>query len=171
MDRKLGAGLVAFLLAGAASAAAQTGPGTAEIQDLAFMAGCWRGDAGPGRHILERYGPLTENLMLGTTLFLQGQRAVMHELIEVARLDDGRIRMTPYPNGDESPDPFFLTALEENAATFEAPEHDYPKRIRYRLLDDDRLQATIDGGADDPDPGTWTMRRVRCEPDAGEAGS
>lgn len=132
------------------------------LDAVAFMEGCWRGDQGPGAYMEERYGPALENLMLGTTVYVRDGRAVQHELTEIVLLGDGRVRLTPYPGGTESADPFFLTG-GDGEAIFEAPAHDYPKRIRYRRLGD-RLEASIDGGPDDPEPRVWTLRRVTCDP-------
>lgn len=134
----------------------------ADLDAVAFMEGCWRGEQGPGAYMEERYGPALENLMLGTTVYVRDGRAVQHELSEIVLLEDGRIRLTPYPGGRESADPFFLTG-GDGEAIFEAPEHDYPKRIRYRRAGDS-LWASIDGGSDDPEPRTWALRRVGCDP-------
>lgn len=133
------------------------------LEAVAFMVGCWRGDQGPGGYIDERYGPALENIMLGTTLFVRDGRAVQHEFTEIVLLDDGRIRMTPYPGGTESSAEFFLSRSDGSSATFEAPEHDYPRRVHYRRTASDRLEAAIDGGVDDAEPRVWAMRRVPCE--------
>jgi hypothetical protein len=42
---------------------------------------------------------------------------------------------------------FKLTHLAGQEATFENPEHDFPKRIIYRKNFDGSLTAIIDGGA------------------------
>lgn len=152
----------ALLGTGAMGAAAQEPLVEDDLGAVAFMAGCWRGETGPGRYIFERWGPVVEPIMLGATLFVRDGRAVQHELGEILRLPDGRIRYTPYPGGDESPHAFFLTARDDGSATFEAPEHDYPKRIHYRLLADGRLQAGIDGGPADPEPRVWVMAPMSC---------
>lgn len=93
------------------------------LDAVAFMEGCWRGDQGPGAYMEERYGPALENLMLGTTVYVRDGRAVQHELTEIVLLGDGRVRLTPYPGGTESADPFFLTG-GDGEAIFEAPAHD-----------------------------------------------
>jgi hypothetical protein len=139
----------------------QGAPVPADMDAVRFMEGCWRADQAGG-FMYERYGPVTANLMLGATLFVRGDTAVSHELAEIVRLDDGTVRLTPYPNGQESADAFYLTEHDDAMATFEAPEHDYPRRIQYRRLGPERLQARIDGGAEDPEPRVWVMTRVPC---------
>ena len=49
---------------------------------------------------------------------------------------------------------------------FEAPEHDYPKRILYRANADGSRTARIDGGAQDDGGQEWRFLRVAC-PGAG----
>ena len=40
---------------------------------------------------------------------------------------------------------FPLKEIGENAVTFENPQHDFPQRILYRLVDKDTLVARIEG--------------------------
>ena len=162
MARFLAGLMVMAVWAGPAAVRGQGGPVAVGMDAVAFMAGCWQGGVGEGGAIMERWGPRVGNVMLGTTLIVRGDSAVFHELAEMLRLADGRIRYTPYPGGTESPDPFFLTDHGVGWATFEAPEHDYPKRIHYRRVTDDGPQASIDGGPEDPEPGVWMMSRVPC---------
>jgi hypothetical protein len=69
--------------------------------------------------------------------------------------------MTPFPRGNRSPDGFRLTQLGADTAVFEAPEHDYPKRIVY-ARSAAGLTARIDGGAEDTVPRIWPMTPVAC---------
>lgn len=162
MKGLLGLGAIGILVAMPGPLGGQAAAVAAEMDAVRFMEGCWRGEQGDGGHMHERYGPLTANVMLGATLFVRGQTAVAHELAEIVRLEDGTIRLTPYPNGEESADAFYLTEHDHGRVTFEAPEHDYPRRIQYRRLDPERLEARIDGGASDPEPRVWVMTRVPC---------
>ncbi len=73
--------------------------------------------------------------MLGTTRFLRDGAAVQYEFIRIEKTGAG-IFMTPYPGGQLSQDAFQLTSLQNGQAIFEAPQHDYPKRIIYRTNPD-----------------------------------
>lgn len=139
-------------------------PGTDEsrdLHDLGFMSGCWRGAAGNGMIIEEFYTVPSENLILGTTRYLRDGRAVQYEFARITR-DSVGIVLTPYPGGRPSPAGFELTSLRDGAAVFEAPEHDYPKRIIYRTNPDGSRTARIDGGTDDSRSAEWMMEPVDC---------
>jgi hypothetical protein len=150
----------ASLMAG--DARAQEAPATTStLEDLAFMAGCWRGGFGADGVIEEYYMAPAGGLMLGMTRFLRGGRAVQHEFTRIV-VDSAGVAMIPFPGGRRSEHDFRLTGVEGRRATFEAPEHDFPKRIIYRENADGSHTARIDGGPDDPQGQEWTMARVEC---------
>lgn len=162
------AGLVVLLLAGTAlpcHAQSPTDAPTPGLEALAFMTGCWEEaatDGGPDETVIEeRYGPPSDNVMLGTTRFLRGTRTVQFELTVITAGPSG-VELLPYPGGTPAEHPFRLVEAGEGRARFEAPMHDFPKRIGYRRSGD-RLTAWIDGGADDPEPISWEMRRTPCD--------
>jgi hypothetical protein len=147
-------------LNGTATAAARGD--TAGLDDLAFMAGCWQGtyatEDGMGT-IEEHYTTPSENLMLGTTRYLVQRRTVMFEFLKLESVD-GRIILTPFPGGRASEHGFELARLAQGDATFEAPEHDFPKRIRYRR-EGGTLIARIDDGTDG-NASEWRMSTAPC---------
>lgn len=137
-------------------------PGVAQapaLGNLAFMAGCWNGDAGRGRIIAESWTPPTVNVMLGTTRYLAGDRTVSWEftLIEA---DSAGITMTPHPRG-QAPTPFRLTRLAPDTAVFENPAHDFPQRIVYRRAAD-TLIARIEADTPRVRGSEWRMMPARC---------
>ena len=134
------------------------------LADLGFMTGCWQGtfeSRGQRGVIEERYTSPSQNVMLGTTRYLIGERTVQFELTTIL-LGDSGIVMTPYPRGRASDDGFTLTAVSAGEAIFEAPEHDFPKRIVYRGSSE-TLIARIDDGAGGDRSSTWEMKRVACD--------
>lgn len=138
-------------------------PISPHFRPVAFMTGCWRGEArGSSTLIEERWAPPAGGLVLGTTRYLREGRAVGFEFAHLAPVD-GTLTLTPFPGGERSEHAFALTLHDAGFAVFEAPEHDYPKRIRYALLPDGHLQASIDGGPGDDDPRVWTMEPISCE--------
>ena len=143
--------LVSTALPGAAQAPA--------LGNLAFMAGCWNGDAGRGRVIAESWTAPTVNVMLGTTRYLAGDRTVSWEftLIEA---DSGGITMTPHPRG-QAPTPFRLARLAHDTAVFENPAHDFPQRIIYRRAAD-TLIARIEADTPRVRGTEWRMMPATC---------
>lgn len=153
----LGVAASLFLPTGAAT---QTGPPTT-LDDLAFLAGCWRGDFANGGSLEEFYSSPSANLIVGTSRFLRGDRAVQFEFSRITS-DSSGITLLPFPGGRPSEHTFRLTAVDVGSALFEAPEHDFPKRIRYVLGEDGTLTARIDGGAGDSRAQEWRMQPVAC---------
>lgn len=134
------------------------------LTDLSFMTRCWNGtfeSRGEEGVIEERYTSPSQNVMLGTTRYLIGERTVQFELTTIL-LGDSGIVMTPYPRGRASDDGFTLTAVSAGEAIFEAPRHDFPKRIVYRGSSD-TLIARIDDGVGGDRSSTWEMERVACD--------
>lgn len=142
--------------------AAAQGPPPQSLDDLAFMAGCWRGDFEGGAALEEYYTIPSTNLMLGASRFLRGDRVVQFEFSRITA-DSSGVMLLPYPGGSPSEHGFRLTELTPASALFEAPQHDFPKRIRY-ILQGDSLTARIDGGAGDSRVQEWTMRPTPCRP-------
>lgn len=133
----------------------------ATLQDLAFMAGCWRGEFGNGGVLEEFYSGPSDNLIVGTSRFLRGGSAVQFEFSRITR-DSTGITLLPFPGGRASEHAFRLTAIAPGRAMFEAPDHDFPKRIRYTAGDGGFLTARIDGGEGDERVQEWRMQRAAC---------
>ncbi len=155
--------VVLFLLGIVASAAAPHASAQhTDLSGLQFLTGCWEGPFAGGASTMEEfYTSPSSNLILGTTRYMRDGRAVQFEFTKI-ELRDGEIVLTPYPNGRPSADEFRLTHLGPTEAVFEAPEHDYPKRIIYRTERDGTRVAQIDAGADDTEPTQWRLRPTPC---------
>lgn len=136
-------------------------PGDGPLTPTAFLAGCWRGTFLDGATVIEeRWTEPEGGLVLGTTRYFRAGRAVDFEF-SLLRADAEGPFLLPHPRGSASEHPFRLTAHGPGELVFEAPEHDYPTRILYTRTGD-RLEARIDGGADDAEPRRWTLQRVEC---------
>ena len=136
-------------------------PDTGPLAAVSFLAGCWRTppDA-PGAGLEERWSPPEGGIMLSTSRFVSGDRVLSFEF-GLIRAAGETIVYLPHPGGVASEHPFVLTDAGPGQVMFEAPDHDYPKRIRYTRTDDG-LEARIDGGADDPEPRAWRMESAAC---------
>lgn len=132
-----------------------------ELASLRFMAGCWRGPAGPKRVIEEHYTAPSANLILGMTRYLEGDSATGYEFTTITR-QDGSIVLTPRPEG-QTPASFRLVALDRGSASWENPEHDFPTRITYRRIRGDTLVARVEGpGSGGSRVAEWRMVPARC---------
>jgi hypothetical protein len=149
----LAAGLLAMT---SAPLAMQARPG---VEQLAWMAGCWREEAG-GRVADEIWMAPAGGVMLGMNRTAAGGRTVSTEFMQI-REDAGRIVFIAKPSGQ--PDAAF--ALLKSAArevVFENREHDFPQRVIYRLAGETligRIEGTQNGKPRSID---YPMRRVSC---------
>ncbi len=139
----------------------------ADLARLGFMSGCWLGATtvrgGPGT-IEERYTAPSRNVILGTTRYTTAAGLTTSFEFTLLQADSAGIVLVPFPGGRRSEHAFRLTRLAGDTATFEAPEHDYPRRISYLRDAAGALVARIDAGADDPSPRSWRLTRSTCGP-------
>lgn len=84
--------------------------------------------------------------MLSANEEIIGDRVVTTELEHFAVVE-GRVALTPHPNGRRSRARFTLIENDEKArrAVFSNPAHDFPRRIVYYRLADDNLVIQVSG--------------------------
>ena len=142
--------LSSALLATAIAVPAVSGAGRAEqppraaIRQLAWMEGTWVSTSG-SRTVEERWTDTTGGTMLAVSRTVNGERLVEFEFLRVVERD-GTLIYVAQPNG-HPPVEFPLTRLEGESVTFENPQHDFPKMIRYAKRADGSLEASIGGEA------------------------
>ena len=147
--------IAAFLLT-AALAAGPAGP--AGPAELAFLAGGWEGGT-PELRIEERWTEEAGGLMLGLGRTVKGERAVAFEFLRIEFRKDG-VFYVAQPGG-KPPTEFQLTSADGRSATFENPQHDHPKRLRYALSPEGELTVDLDG---DEGKQTFRFRRATGKP-------
>ena len=131
------------------------------LEDLTFLSGCWEGPISRGGVIEEFSSAPSDNLIVGTTRYIRDGRTVMFEFSSIVH-DSSGIVLWPYPRGHKSADGFRLTSVDGQGAVFEAPEHDFPKRISYIVKSPDIRIARIDDGTNGGKATEWRMERVAC---------
>jgi hypothetical protein len=115
----------------------------ATIADVAWIGGTWVGGAGP-QSLEERWTPPGGGAMLGVSRTIRDGKMIEFEYLRIVERDGGLVYVAQ-PNG-RPPTEFVLTAIDPASATFENPQHDYPKMIRYAKRADGGLDATISAG-------------------------
>jgi len=134
--------LLTLLLAGAASG----DDSLPAIDDLAWLTGCWVSDgAEPGNG--EQWMAPAGGSMLGMARVVRGGRMVAYEFTRIVTTDDGLVFIAS-PSGQETAE-FGLKQLGDKIVIFENPDHDFPQRIIYRMVDSDHLQGRIEGVTSD----------------------
>jgi hypothetical protein len=125
-----------------------------------WLAGCWALE-GNGRVVEESWMPARGGVMLGMSRTTKADRVTEHEFVllrVVGSTLEYRVR-----TGDQPEVVFRATAPTASEAVFENPAHDFPKRVGYRLVSPDSLEAWIDGGAGRKGPKiSYGYHRVDC---------
>jgi hypothetical protein len=150
------------------AALAATAPATAQqpgrpLAAVAFMAGCWRGDAGTDKTIEEHWTAADSDLMLATTRYLDDNtgRTRAWELSRIVA-DSSGIALLPAPNGVQAGRFRMAAMTTAGEARFEDPGHDFPRRIIYRRVDARTLLVRVDGGEGDREAQEFRLQRVAC---------
>ncbi len=138
-------------------------PGSAPLASVAILSGCWRGPDRDGTGVYEeRWSAPAGGLMVGSARGWRGATLRSWEHLAI-RSRDGEVVYLPSPGGEPSPAVFRLQpSPRRGELLFTAPEHDYPRRILYRI-DGDRLELRADGGEGDGSPLRWSLVRVGCD--------
>lgn len=118
----------------------------AGLGELGWLAGCWSG-VEVETETMECWSAPRGGLMLGWNRTVRPEARASFEFLRIADTADGVVYFAS-PSGREAT-PFRLVEASDRSALFENPEHDFPRRIRYRLGPDGVLQvqaeATVDG--------------------------
>jgi len=116
----------------------------ADIDRLAFIAGCWTLTRPNGAKIEEQWLSPAGGAMLGMSRSVRDGKLREYEFMRILPAADGKLQFVALPSG-QAESAFPIKELGDNAVTFENPQHDFPQRILYRLVDNDTLVARIEG--------------------------
>jgi hypothetical protein len=129
--------------ASTASAPATAAPSpAASIESLSWMAGAWTGKMGRAG-IEEHWIPPAGKMMMAVSRTVVGDRTVAFEFLRIEQRPDAIVYVAQ--PGGRPPTEFRLTASTTTSATFENPQHDHPKLIRYTKEGASTLIAEIEG--------------------------
>ncbi len=138
--------LVLLVLAGAP---APQKPASAQLGDLTWLAGSWSGDilgAGASTRFETHYTTPQGGVILSTSKAFGKDGKLRWFEFERFEVKDGVLQVVPHPNGVASV-PFTLAEYDPAAkkAVFANPQHDYPNRITYHRVAEDRLLIVVAG--------------------------
>ncbi len=131
------------------------------IDDLAWMAGHWRGTIGEAV-IEEVWLTPAGSQMIGVNRTLVDGSAVAFENLRIEAADDGIVFLAS-PGGRCPATPFRLETLKGEYVVFANPAHDFPQRIEYRR-EGDVLHARIEGAENGEIKSvawSWTRRNTK----------
>ncbi len=124
-----------------------------------MLVGCWSLHDG-NKQVEENWTTAEGEVMLGLSRTVTGGRMTEYEFVvlrpKAGRLEYG-VRL-----GDKPEVVFTSTTLNSTEVLFENAAHPFPKRIGYRLVGKDSLEAWIDGGAGGGPRVPYPYHRVAC---------
>ncbi len=97
----------------------------------------------------EQWTQLNDSVFMGSGCVLEKGDTTFFETLEI-RLVNGRWTYSAKVGQEQGIQPvvFLMTRQNERLVEFSNDLHDFPKKIGYELLDDNRLQAYIEGPRD-----------------------
>jgi hypothetical protein len=157
MMRFASVGFVAWLVA--APVVAQSVPTTA---DLAFMTGCWKFDA-KGRVVEEHWMSPSGGSLMGMSRTVVDGETTQYEFLQIRDLSEGLTYIAKPSNQREAR--FVAKSTSADEVVFENPNHDFPQRIRYRLVGGTALHARVEGTMNGKTRGIdFPFVRANCTP-------
>jgi hypothetical protein len=136
-------------------------PAADPLESIGWLAGSWTGEES-GRVVEEHWTQPSGGAMIGMSRTLAGGRMTEFEFLRIEAERDGIVYVAS--PGGAAPTEFRTRALPregENRIVFRNPEHDFPKRIEYRLFEG-QLHVRVEGGGRARE---WTWDRAEVETD------
>ena len=116
--------------------------------DLYLLEGKWEDLSKQNTH-LEEWRVLNSDHARGKGFVISGSDTVYIEMLEILRMDD-TLRYVARVSNQNYNEPVIFNELENSPErlVFENPDHSFPQRIGYRLKEQGRIEAFIEGKED-----------------------
>ena len=122
------------------------------MQSFRWMLGSWKMETKRGA-IMETWIHVNDSTMAGESFMvkLTGGTVQLENVQLLYRNEEYFYIPVAKGQNNEQPVSFRITSHNETGFVAENPEHDFPKRITYELVNKDSVHAFIDGGPAMPD--------------------
>ena len=116
-----------------------------QLAQLQWANATW-GSADSSSASTEMWHKKTDSTFTGHSFVIAGTDTVFEEFISLEERN-GKVNyiVSVKNQNGEAPVSFTLTKADKNTFVFENPEHDFPQRISYTLVNPDSLYAEISG--------------------------
>jgi len=112
------------------------------------LEGLWKMNTKRGA-VCEEWKKVNKNLLQSKGYMIKGKDTILSERIALTNTKEGVFyTSTVEDQNNKQPVAFKMTSAENNIYVFENPQHDFPKRIVYHLINTDSLHAYIDDGTE-----------------------
>jgi hypothetical protein len=118
------------------------------FKKLYTLEGVWKMNTKRGA-VCEEWKKVDKNYLQNKGYMIKGKDTIINERVALTNTKTG-IFYTSTVEGQNNKQPiaFKMTKAENNRFVFENPEHDFPKRIVYKLVTADSLHAYVDDGTE-----------------------
>ncbi|MFO7445710.1 MAG: DUF6265 family protein [Ignavibacteriaceae bacterium] len=113
------------------------------LNPLFYLEGKWVIE-GKNRTIHEEWTKLSDTVLTAVSFYVKDGDTTITETIKLAKIGDD-IFYIPLVEHNPGPVKFKLTGITDKKAVFENPGHDFPSKIIYEYINEDSLNARIEG--------------------------
>ena len=118
------------------------------FKKLYTLEGTWRMNTKRGA-LCEEWKRVNKNHLQNKGYMVKGKDTIISERVSLTNTKEGIFyTSTVEDQNNKQPVAFKMTGSENNVFVFENPQHDFPKRIVYKLITADSLHAYIDNGTE-----------------------
>jgi len=133
------------------------------VEDLSFMSGCWEKKGKAEGSLTSERWTKPAGMMLGIGYSLKEGRISSYEYLRIIK-KDADIYYVAKPASAKAETFFKLTALEKKRAVFENPEHDFPQRIVYHLVDEKTMGVRVEADKNGKPQGFgYALSKTDCD--------
>lgn len=124
-----------------------------KLKDFDWLKGTWQMKKKNGSIIRENWEQLNDSTMSGKSSYVSssGQETISETLSIIFRNNEYHYVSIVKGQNNNQAVAFRITTFSGKGFIAENPEHDFPKRITYELVNQDSIHAFIDGGPSMPD--------------------
>jgi len=117
----------------------------ANLNQVKFLIGTWKME---GKESYENWEK-SENILVGKSFKIKDGQKKVSETLEII-IQNNQIIYVPtvFNQNDGKSIPFVLESNKENLFSFENPKHDFPKKIQYKIVNDNELYVSVLGDND-----------------------
>lgn len=118
------------------------------FKKLYALEGTWKMNTKRGA-VCEEWKRMNKNYLQNKGYMIKGKDTIISERVALTNTKEGIFyTSTVEDQNNKKPVAFKMTGSEKNMFVFENPQHDFPRRIVYKLITADSLHAYIDDGTE-----------------------
>jgi hypothetical protein len=118
------------------------------FKKLYALEGTWKMATKRGA-LCEEWKKIDKNYLQNKGYMIKGKDTIVSERVALTNSNGGIFyTSTVEDQNNKQPIAFKMTKAENNMFVFENPQHDFPKRIVYKLVTADSLHAYVDDGTE-----------------------